>query len=168
MHDAGSSCALKLPAHLTIHLAPARPSSHGCKGGIHDDYLPLGLPTALPARPLLAGSSNPLLAASGWVETEVGPLTGLELEANRLPTATLVRTLLPVFAVSTLTLSLLSWISMTSAAIWAAAAPRVEVFWLVPWIVPTEKSSWKRNATFGSTWAFVRCLLPLSWDRSFT
>ena len=76
--------------------------------------------------------------------------------------------LLVVFAVSTLTLSLLSWISTASAAIWAAAAPGVEVFWLAPWIVPAEKLSWKGNAVFGLTWAFAGCLLLLSWDRSFT
>ena len=130
--------------------------------------MPLGSPTALPAGPSLAGSSDPLLAASGWVETEVGPLTGLEPEANQLPTATSVRTLLLVFAVSTLTLSSLSWISTNSAAVWAAVAPGVEVFWLALWIVPMEKLSWKGNATFGSTWAFVGCLPPLSWDRSYT
>jgi hypothetical protein len=96
------------------------------------DYLPIGPPKALLARPLLARSSNLLLAASGWVELAVGPLMGLEPEATRLPTTTLDYVSLEVFVDRMLTLSLLSWVFMISVALEAAALLGAPAFLLAP------------------------------------
>ncbi len=77
---------------------------------------------ALLAGQLLAGSSNPLLAALGWVELLVGPLMGLEPEATRLPTMTLDYDSLEVLVGGTLTSSLSSWVSTISVALGVAAS----------------------------------------------
>ncbi len=82
--------------------------SHRFRGEIVGDYLPVGPPLALLARPVLVGSSDPLLAAPGGVELAVGLLTGLEPEATRLPTLTYDCVSPAVLVVRTLTLSLLS------------------------------------------------------------
>ncbi len=127
----------------------ASPPSHGCRGEIISDYLPLGPPMALPAGPLLAGSFDPSLAAPGWVELAVGPLMGLELEATQLPTITLEYVSFEVFVDRALTSSLLSWVSTISAALGAAASLGAPAFLLALWIVPTEKSSWKGTSHLG-------------------
>jgi hypothetical protein len=151
---AGSFCVLKSPAHLTIHMSLARTPSHGCRGEIFIYYLPIGPPSTLLASPVLGGSINPLLAVGEilsipeWVESAVGPLTGLGLE----PEATWFLTTgsncdpLDVIVVGTLMLLPLSWISVTSDALVAARLLAGLIFG--PWMEPTEKSSWNGNATF--------------------
>ncbi len=117
---------------------------------------------APPASPLLAGSSDPQLVVPGWVELAVGPLTRLEPELTRLPTMTSDCTPLIVFVIRTLMSSLLSLISTTFFVLGVVA------FAFPSWMLPTKKSSWNGNATFGSTCFFVICLGWLFWAKSFT
>ncbi len=101
------------------------PPSCGCRGEIIADYLPIGPPLALPAGPVLEGSSDPL-AALGGIELAVWPLTGLEPGETRLPTTTSDCTPIDVLVVRVLvpsTLSLIFTASGTLGVVALAFAP---------------------------------------------
>jgi hypothetical protein len=73
----------------------------------------MGPPLALRPKPVLAGFSDPALAAPDGVELAVRLLTGLELEATCLPTTT-SDCVMAVLVVRMLISYLLSWFSIMS------------------------------------------------------
>jgi hypothetical protein len=155
--------------------------------------LPPGLllaipPTLLPSvperTPLARVGSCPPTLIWGCMATGPIPERVSELEATRLPMRALLSCLLActrratssfwVLEVRTLTLSssLLSKISIAPLLLLFPPPACCAVLLLVPafapWILPTEKLSWKGKATFGSTNVFSLVGLEVACRRSQT